>query len=308
MPRKVLIATPLKGDVPKSYFLSSLQLYAGRIPDVKLDWLLLDGPAVQVARNELAHYAIEQGFDEMVFWDKDVLAEDEEEKNVTAGAVLRLLEHDVDFVCALYANRALETHWHVQTIPGEEADEKTGLQKVKRCAIGFSKIKVSALKKVAKDNADRRMLLVDPANPPRMMTEFFPMGIYGKNTPEYRVKQIAQAIKELKEQGKDGFPLSRLDRELTVEYDEPNAFLGEDYWFCEMMQASGFPVYLDTFLVLGHRSSVTIPIATHKLIKLLGEDWRRDEIKATREALLKEKHKHEEENQIANAIRAAGQT
>lgn len=309
MPRKVLIATPLKGDLPKSYFLSSLQLYGGKLPDVKLDWTILDGPAVQVARNELADHAIKNGFDELVFWDKDVLAEDELDKNVTSGALVRLLEHDVDMVCALYANRAVMTHWHVQTIPGVEADEATGLQKVKRCAIGFSKIKVSALKKVAKDNPDRTMLVIDPSNPPHTMTEFFPMGISGKNTPEYRIKQIAAAIAELKEGGKDAIPLARLERELTVQYDEPNMFLGEDYWFCEMMRASGFEIYLDTLLVMGHRAQVTLPLPTSKLIKMLSEEWRQDEVVAIKQAMIAERKKiHENEtlDPISEAIRQAG--
>ncbi len=61
MPQKrILIGTPLKGDIPKSYFRTSLQMVTAEIPDVKLDWILLDGPAVQIARNEIAHYAVEQ--------------------------------------------------------------------------------------------------------------------------------------------------------------------------------------------------------------------------------------------------------
>ena len=293
--RKVLIATPLKGDIPKSYFLSSLQLYAANIPDVKLDWFLLDGPAIQVARCELAYYAMQNKFDEVIFWDKDVVAEDENHKNVSAGAIMRLLSHDVDFVCGLYSTRDINTHWHVQTIEGEEAG-KDGLQKVKRCAIGFSKMKVDMLREMCRDNPDREVLLIDPNNPPRTMTELFPMGISGKNTPEFRLKNIAEFLTKAKqpEANLDAATiLARIDRELTVRYDEPNLYIGEDYWFCDLARASGYDVHLDTMLVLGHKANVTVPIPTKDLIKMLGESWRNDELKELKSQLLAVKKAHE---------------
>ncbi len=139
MPQKrILIGTPLKGDIPKSYFRTSLQMVTAEIPDVKLDWILLDGPAVQIARNEIAHYAVEQKFDELIFWDKDVLAQRNGE-DVTASALMRLIGHDRDIVTAVYSSRSLNTHWHVHPIKGEEPDE-AGLQRVERASIGFSKI------------------------------------------------------------------------------------------------------------------------------------------------------------------------
>jgi hypothetical protein len=149
-PKKILIATPLKGDIPKSYFKTSLQLATANLPGIKLDWCLLDGPAVHQARNELVAYAFQHKFDELIFWDKDVLAEQLGE-DVTSGAIMRLLSHDVDMVCGLYSTRSLKTHWHTHLIPGEEADEN-GLQKVNRCAIGFSKIKMSVFRRIAEKN------------------------------------------------------------------------------------------------------------------------------------------------------------
>jgi hypothetical protein len=52
-----------------------------------------------MARNEIVAYARQEKFDELLFWDKDVLAE-EHGVNVTANAMMRLLGHDVDIVCA----------------------------------------------------------------------------------------------------------------------------------------------------------------------------------------------------------------
>jgi len=36
--RNILIATPLKGDVPKNYFVTSLQLASQKLSDIKLEW------------------------------------------------------------------------------------------------------------------------------------------------------------------------------------------------------------------------------------------------------------------------------
>ena len=71
--RRVLIATPLKGDLPAAYFKTSLQMATAAIPNAKLDWVVLEGPAVQMARNEIVAYARQEKFDELLFWDKDVL-------------------------------------------------------------------------------------------------------------------------------------------------------------------------------------------------------------------------------------------
>jgi hypothetical protein len=127
--KRVLIATPLKGDIPRSYFKTSLQLAAASVPGVKFDWCLLEGPAVQQARNELVAYALEHRFDEIIWWDKDVLAEQHGE-DVTAEAILRLLKHDVDIVCAIYSTRSLKTHWHMHLIPGQAADEERAAEGV----------------------------------------------------------------------------------------------------------------------------------------------------------------------------------
>ena len=278
--RRILIATPLKGDLPSAYFKTSLQMATARIPDVKLDWIVLEGPAVQMARNEIVAYAREQKFDELVFWDKDVLAEQHGE-NVTAGALMRLFGHDVDIVCAPYSARSLDTHWHIQTIDGVEPRED-GLQEVVRSCIGFSKIKLSVFDRIEADNPWRKAVLIDPNKAPRPCTEFFPMGIQGKNTPEHRLNQIRAVF------GEDlsaSARLQRIERELNLVYDEPNLFAGEDYWFCDLARASGIKIWLDTLLVLGHSGKATLPIPTLKLFEMMREPWRQEEIKAIKAAI-----------------------
>lgn len=276
--RHILIATPLKGDIPKAYFQTSLQLVANKVADdVKLDFLLLDGPAVQMARNEIAAYAVENKFDELIFWDKDVLA-DFDGVNQTHGAISRLVSHDVDIVCGLYSTRSLETHWHIDPLPGEEPNA-VGLQKVKRSAIGFSKIKTSVFKKIQDDNPDRVAYLIDPNRAPKIVPELFPMGIQGKNTPEGRIKEIKKVLSDSKRKElKHEVIISLIERALTIKYDEPNLFASEDYWFCDLARASGFDIHVDTNLLMGHEGRCIFPLTTPRLLQVLSEPWRKDEL------------------------------
>jgi hypothetical protein len=279
--KRILIGTPLKGDIPKSYFRTSLQMATAKIPDVKLDWILLDGPAVQIARNEIAAYAMQEKFDELIFWDKDVLAQRDGE-DVTSSALLRLISHDRDIVTAVYSSRSLNTHWHVHPLKGEEADEN-GLQRVERASIGFSKIKVSVFKKIAAQNPDRVAVLVDPNKAPKSVPELFPMELKGRNTAEYRLKQIWAAMSEVKN---DEALRARIERELTIRYDEPNAFLSEDFGFCDLARAAGYDIWMDTLMVLGHQASVVVPVESAKLLEMLSEPWRKEELAVIKQQML----------------------
>jgi hypothetical protein len=275
--RRILIATPLKGDIPKAYLQTSLQLVNSRFENIKLDFLLLDGPAVQMARNEIASYALEQKFDELVFWDKDIQA-DVDGINQTAGAMVRLFSHDVDIVCGLYSTRSLETHWHIDALPDEEANAD-GLQKVNRSAIGFSKIKTSVFRKLTEDNPDRVAYLIDPNRAPKTITEWFPMGIQGRNTPEGRIKEIKKILGDASRKDlKPETVISLIDRALTIKNDQVNLFASEDYWFCDMARASGIDIHVDTQLIMGHEGRCVFPLTTPRLLSVLSEPWRKEEL------------------------------
>jgi hypothetical protein len=283
--RRILICTPLKGDIPSTYFKTSLQLATASIPGIKFDWTLLEGPAVQMARNELVAHAREQKFDEIIFWDKDVTAEMDGD-NVTASAIMRLVSHDKDFVCAPYSARSLSTHWHLQPIAGEKPAED-GLQKVSRACIGFSKIKLSVFDRIEVRNPWRKAVLIDPNKAPKPVTEFFPMGVQGKNTPEYRLKQIEGLLKE--DFKSHEALVQRIQREVDIKYDEPNLFAGEDYWFCDLAREAGIDIYLDTMLIMGHLGQTVMPVPTPKLIAALNEPWRQEEIREIKAQLAKHK-------------------
>lgn len=286
--RKVLFATPLKGDIPKAYFQTSLQLVTTKLDGIKPDFALLDGPAVKMARNELANYALDNRFDELVFWDKDVTAE-VDGVNQTTSALVRLLTHDVDIVCGIYSTRSLSTHWHLDIVEGTEPDAN-GLQKVNRCAIGFSKIKVSVFQKLAKDNPDRKGVLCDPNKAPKTVHEFFPDELQGKNTPLSRIREIRRLLEEGQRNHTALETLVlQIERAASIQYDQPNIYISEDYGFCDMARASGFDVFVDTNLMIGHEGRMVFPITTARLMECLSEPWRKDEIAAIKAAVLAKK-------------------
>jgi len=284
-PKKILIATPLKGQIPTSYFQNSLKLAVEHLPGIKLDWCLLEGPAVHQARNELVAHARRNQFDELVFWDKDLLCE-QEGKDVTSGAMIRLLSHNVDMVCGIYGTRSLKTHWHGHLIADEKPDQD-GLQKVSRSALGFSKIKMSVFKRIEERNPWRKGVLVDPNHPPHAMTEFFPMGLKGPDTPEARLNSILEALEQPAKSPE--IMVQRIQRLATIPYDQPNVFVSEDYWFCDLARSAGIDIHLDTNLVLSHLGTIAFPIETPELLEILSEPWRKDEIRSIREQLLKSK-------------------
>ena len=148
-------------------------------------------------------------------------------------------------------------------------------------------------KKIAADNPDRLAMLFDPNRAPRSIPELFPMELTGRNTPAYRLKEIKNALTDCKNDDKLRM---RIERELTVRYDEPNAYLSEDYGFCKLARESGYDIWMDTLMVLGHESKVTLPIETPKLMEMLSEPWRKEELAVIKSQLIKQNQAAKEKN------------
>ena len=177
--------------------------------------------------------------------------------------------------------------------PGsDEVADEQGLQRVEKASIGFSKIKTSVFKKIAADNPDRVAMLFDH-RAPRSIPELFPMELTGRNTPAYRLKEIKNVLTECKNDDKLRM---RIERELTVRYDEPNAYLSEDYGFCKLARESGYDIWMDTLMVLGHETNVTVPIETPKLMEMLSEPWRKEELAVIKSQLIKQNQEAKEKN------------
>jgi len=261
--RKILVATPLKGEIPPEYMRTLIALLGAKLPDTKFIYAFLGGCTVQWARDELVQTAIRNGCTEVLFWDKDL------EPTLEHG--LRLLSHDVDVVCGLYSKRHLNTHWHVHGDPSSKESRADGLMKVLKVAIGFSKIKISVFAKLARHYPERVYWKHDGGEEPVTLHEFFPMGIVGPNSYRGKLERIRTAAR-----GDDA------GSALTV--ISTNQIRGEDFYFRELCEEAGIPLYLDPNLIIPHDGNIRFPIPTPQLLAMINEPWRADELRSLNEA------------------------
>jgi len=125
--------------------------------------------------------------------------------------------------------------------------------------------------------------LTDPNKAPKSVPELFPMELRGRNLPGHRVQQIWQALSEVKN---DSVLRARIERELTIRYDELNVYISEDYGFCDLARAADYDIWMDTLMVLGHQASVVVPIESAKLLEMLSEPWRKEELAIIKQQML----------------------
>ncbi len=264
--RKILIATPLKGEVPPEYMRTLIALLMAKIPDTKFVYAFLGGCTVQWARDELALTAIKSDCTDLIFWDKDL--------EPTYDQLLRLISHDEDIVCGLYSKRHLNTHWHVHGDPNNKEERPDGLIRVVKVAIGFSKIKVSALQRLKAFFPERQYWKHDGGEEPISLHEFFPMGVVGKNSNDGKLRRIKAVVTANQPDAYEQI------KSVVAETDySENQIRGEDFYFCELCQEAGIKMYLDTHLIIPHDGNVRFPIPTPHLIRMLNEPWRADELR-----------------------------
>jgi hypothetical protein len=265
--RRVLLSVPLKGALA-SYFVNNLiSTCRAVLPGVSLDFAFLEGAPVQQARNEICDNAVRAGYDDVVMLDKDL--------DVGVPDLVRILRHDVPVVCALYPHRSLDTFWHVRPLSADEQPDTVGLMRVQQSAVGFCKIKVSAIKKLMADHPDRAGLLTETGGGARMVHELFPMELVGPNTPAARIKAVEDAIVHHAQAIDLNLLMAAIDAALYGRSEQPNLYQAEDYGFCRLCAESGIPVYVDTKLIVQHEASIKLPIPDEQLKKMLAEAWRR---------------------------------
>ncbi len=268
--RKILIGTPLKGGIEPDYFKGLFDLLHSKVEGCGFGYTFLKGTGVNFARNELADYGRTKKYDELIFWDADL--------KPTPEHFHRLISHDVDFVAGFYTKRDLATHFHVEPLPGEEPD-KNGLLKVRQCAIGFSKIKVSALDRMAGLLPERHHILHEGGDAQKPMVEFFPNEIIGPNSNLGRLEAIKAILTATDSSATtDSIILAyhKLQHAMFDVFEQPSVILGEDYGFCRLAHQCGFTLHLDTHLMLPHTGGCDFPIPTATLEKMLQEPWRKE--------------------------------
>ncbi len=228
--RKILIASPVKDAFPVYHTQVLIALFQTRLPDCSFGFMYCASGGIHFARDQMAEYAIKHGFDELISWDIDL--------KPTVEQFHRLISHaEPEIVCGFYSKKDKFTHFNVQRILGVEPDD-SGLVRVDRCAIGFSKVKVSAFHKIKAATPERAYNLCNEgesvATP---YHQFYPSELV-----------------------KTGEPLP--------------LYFGEDYGFCRLATQVGIPLYVDTALLIPHSGPCDYPIPTEDLVKMLAEPWR----------------------------------
>lgn len=268
MPRRILIATPLKGEIPPEYFKLLFDTLHSRIPECAFGYTFIGGTSIQWARDEAAFYASK--YDEILWLDKDLTP--------TPAQVARLCSFNEDVVCSMYPKRDPKTVWHVTGMQGEEP-RADGLMRVTQSAIGFSKIKTSVFAKLREESPERAYTLANGGEEPRRMHELFPMGIVGKNTAAGKLKRIREAIESSPTVSAQDNRLISYDLIASIMNDSDysdNQMLGEDYYFCRLCREAGIPIYVDTQSIIPHTGEIQFPIATELLAEMMAEEWRKE--------------------------------
>lgn len=262
MRRKILIATPIKLGLGSDYMAGFVDTMRTQFPNVDVEFAVLEGPAVNLARNELAGYALEIKARELVFIDADI--------KWTAAHFARLISHvDLDIVGGIYCKKKPgRPFWLMNPKPGGIAEGD--VCEVDDIATGFMKIRVDtvfpAMQRKFPD-------LEFTSQPPRPGTawEFFPMGISGPRAPRERLDRVKEALKMLpspqnpvetdREWKERLWAFAKAVDRACHDEQPPGLLRGEDYNFCHLARACGFKVYADFGMaILPHVGNVAYPI------------------------------------------------
>lgn len=257
--RKILLATPVKGNLPPRYVSSMVQLLCKGIPDVAFDIAFLEGEPINFARNSLANHAITAGFDEILWWDADL--------KPTLEQLTKLISHRMPIVCALYPKRDVVTQFHVQAREG--GTQISGMQEADLTAIGFSKMTVEALKQIADFHPHLSCSFQNNGQAALKHHNLFQMEIKGPNTAEGKLERIGRLWAQ-----SDGYS-DQLSAILNDTDYSANRLYGEDYSFCMLARAAGVKLMVDTSLCITHSGETDFPIATETLKKELEQEWRK---------------------------------
>lgn len=268
--RKILIATPLRGDLPAAYLNTLFRVMGSRTPGISFGYAFIGATSVQWARDEAVQMARDKQCTEIIFWDKDL------EPSIEHWQ--RLVSHETqEIVCSLYAKRDPLTHWHATFIDGKEPD-MNGIVEVHQAAVGFSKIKMSAFDNLRTAYPDRAYTINNAGMPPQKLHEYFPMERVGFNTDSGKIQRIKALLKPgaVIPDHITNFLISEIVSVLQDSDYSSNQMHGEDYSFCRLARAAGIPIHVDTQLIIPHTGECRFPIPTALLEEMAKEEWRKE--------------------------------
>ncbi len=285
--KKILVASPVRGGCSPTYVKTIMALLFSKInkifggPDAPYDfqWAATSGTSVAMARDELAHLAIQGGFDKLVFWDIDLGSFDSKE---TVAMFARLLSHDVAIVAGQYVGHNFEAQFHGAVAEGA-ALRRDGLMEMAQIPLGFSAIDVKeGLLKIKEAHPNRlynvkqtQDIIIKPG-----MFEFFPNGIIGPCSDEGKLARIKEVFSRGELPANHDGALGRyfaIEEILNDARYEGTYMLGEDFYFCKLAREAGVPLYIDNNLIVPHDTNVRLPVRNEVLLKALMEEWRWDD-------------------------------
>lgn len=265
---RVLIGTPLKGEVSPHYAKVLAELSAGELAGYRFEHAFMGGTCIFGARDILAHRAMEEGYQKLIFWDADL-------KPIAADFV-RLVSHPEPFVCGAYGKRQVEGQWHFFPVPGAEI-LPNGLWEMQQSAIGFSVLDVPMLKQIKERNPQSTYRNKEAGENVRQYHQFFPWQIIGENTAREKLERLKEFMNgKLNHAFNAGETLMKISEIVDGDDYSANLMQGEDYGFCRLAREAGFKIWLDSKLVIPHTGHCDFPIPNEELIRMTTEPWRQE--------------------------------
>lgn len=268
-PTRVLIGTPLKGEVTPAYAKTLVEMMSGELPGVEFGHLFMSGTCVFGARDRLAYEAEKGGFNKLIFWDADL--------KPTPADFVRLLSHDEEFVCGAYGKREAQTHWHFFPFTEQEEILPSGLWRMNQAAIGFSVIDLAVFQRIRARYPEQTYKNKEQGADLIQLYQYFPWQIVGPNTPREKLARLKILLDGKLQHAFNATEMLRQIMEVVDGEDfSTNLMQGEDYGFCRLARETGTRIWLDSKLVIPHSGLCDFPIAHDDLIRMTTEPWRQE--------------------------------
>lgn len=272
MKRRVLIACPAKNGVGKHWFEQHDILQRTNHPDYAFEFVVETGHGcINFARNIIADEAIKRDVWKVVQIDADM--------RWLATDLIKLVSVPEPIVYGLYAyKKPGVVSWVMVKTPNAEIDER-GLLQCDFVGTGMLSTEVSALRKIVEFFPERRFTYEDAeTHEKRTMTELFPVGLVGPNTPEGRIARIKRALANARQNIASDDSQGEMMASMNVFMDEVDMILntvhegecrilGEDYHFCRLARKAGFKLWCDMTAIVGHIGDAVYPIGEEQLSK-----------------------------------------
>lgn len=138
MTKKLLIAIPGKSIIPEQATTLISTAILG-IPGWEVDYQITSkGTSIQMARDELAYYALEKGYSHILFIDSDIDFDREH--------IIKILSHNRCIVCGVYSRKVEGVMWEVVPTEPDGQPDENGLIQVDAAGAGFMLISTEIFK------------------------------------------------------------------------------------------------------------------------------------------------------------------